>query len=138
MENRNCSKSVLQDRLNEIYAESKEKWNFDFEAEKPLPGKYDWQAVKEDDVPSCYREKEYPKKSESKTKNSRRVRPGSETRCRQPGSSRQLAAEKPVDEKPDAPANSTCKRKLVFDRKETIPGQSIVQTMEFIALLQVG
>ena len=45
----------LREKMDAIHKESQERWNFDFEAEKPLTGKYDWEKVgTEEYVPACY------------------------------------------------------------------------------------
>ncbi len=45
----------LKEKMDAIHKESQERWNFDFEAEKPLNGKYDWEKVgTEEYVPACY------------------------------------------------------------------------------------
>ncbi len=56
--NHNEIKNRLRQEMQEMYLESRSKWNYDFEKEEPVPGKYDWEPVKTDDVPSCY-QKEY-------------------------------------------------------------------------------
>ena len=56
-------KTSLKQKMDEIHQESKERWNFDFEEEKPLAGSYDWQEVKMDEeVPVCY-QREYTRKN---------------------------------------------------------------------------
>ena len=60
--NHNEIKTDLRQKMDEIHQESRERWNFDFEEEKPLAGSYDWQEVQMDEeVPSFY-QKEYTSK----------------------------------------------------------------------------
>ena len=60
--NHNEIKTDLRQKMDEIHQESRERWNFDFEEEKPLAGSYDWQEVQmNEEVPSFY-QKEYTSK----------------------------------------------------------------------------
>lgn len=42
------NREFLSRELNNIQTENSERWNFDFELELPLPGRYEWEAVSED------------------------------------------------------------------------------------------
>ena len=51
--------------MDEIQKESRERWNFDFEEERPLAGSYDWEEVPvNEEVPSFY-QKDYTNKTVS-------------------------------------------------------------------------
>ena len=53
----------LRQKMDEMQKESRERWNFDFEEERPLAGSYDWEEVPVDEeVPSFY-QKEYTSKT---------------------------------------------------------------------------
>lgn len=43
--NPNDTKKFLQEQINRIHETNKTKWNFDFEQDKPLPGKYHWHII---------------------------------------------------------------------------------------------
>ena len=53
----------LRQKMDEIQKESREKWNFDFEEERPLAGSYDWEEVPvNEEVPRFY-QKDYSSKN---------------------------------------------------------------------------
>ena len=41
------TKKFLQDQINRIHERNKSKWNFDFEKDTPLPGRYTWHIIQE-------------------------------------------------------------------------------------------
>ena len=46
---------TLRRELRVLTERNREKWNFDFQQERPLPGRYSWERTSEDeDVPSAY------------------------------------------------------------------------------------
>lgn len=39
------TKKFLQEQIHRIHETNKSKWNFDFEQDKPLPGRFDWHII---------------------------------------------------------------------------------------------
>ncbi|XP_062913991.1 cyclin dependent kinase inhibitor 1Bb [Mobula hypostoma] len=44
----------FQKQRREIHNQDRERWNYDFERDKPLDGNYKWEAVDSEDVPDFY------------------------------------------------------------------------------------
>lgn len=47
----------MKTRLREISERDQERWNFNFEANSPMDGLYEWEEVSADQAPTFYREK---------------------------------------------------------------------------------
>lgn len=47
----------MKTRLREISERDQERWNFNFEANSPMDGLYEWEEVSADQAPSFYQEK---------------------------------------------------------------------------------
>ena len=48
-------RKFIRKQLEEIESQDRSRWNFDFKKQCPLPGKYVWQKVEDQEVPEAYR-----------------------------------------------------------------------------------